>query len=916
MSRLVRVALALLWAMAGSITYASTTSVTATLTDPDGQVWGNCVWSAIVVSDYPPTIGGVPVPESQLRTNGSCNASGLLTATMLNTSSVQQNNVTWTFTIQPNASVPPSVVPGVAVTGGSINLSAVLSAGIKAPRFGAGPNSYGYADVEVNSSSIGNTYFNTGSVCGGPSLRQLSNAGWQCGGSGGGGGALFPDTPGLVYSTSDTTSTTATPTQVNTALGLSNGVQVIGDSIACSTGATSWATAFANLLRVPIGGWWSDACRPGDQAADGNIKTVFRATYAQGGGLDPVYVHELGTNDAINYLGNTNKQAIFRRIVQGSLSWDAIPVANRKFAQTCTLAGGFAADAAAPGGLSSNPYLGLQIVGTTTGATATCITNNPAANGELFLWYKIADGTTGTFAVTVDGNPLTDPITGGTTWIASGDGGATIATGNAVTTAVAGTAPLGSYAAGNHTIVVTITSSGQNVWFDAVGFTPAASSTNNPWVLAVSPNQQNVSSAGSPFVAAYRAILSDTVNALSGPSVGLNVLYVDTAAALLNDPSCGGGNQATMFANCYSDSVHPNNTGHAVMANTIVAATPAFKRTGINSITGNSLGYYNPTGAPIGPMGFLNVNPFNIGVNGPYIPGLLLFSGQGQMEYIAHTGTGAGLVTSTPTGVPMSWCHSGAGGYSSPTAPTDANCGLKYQGNGAWEWSGGSGVAAGLTIQGGLLATGTSFNMNLAGPVNVTNANSGPLSTVTATASVNSNSPCWYWKAGTWNAILGVPGFGGPCLRAEPISPTPGGSAGQVLLTLRGDAAASQQFGFNISNATLPNLLGLSQMNAGSTIGGLPISATTTPNNVTIASASTIAPTGRMVVVSGTATIDNITPPSDFSSTQGACIDILATGAWTTSTAGNIASVVSASAGVPYRACYFNDSGTPKFYIK
>lgn len=204
----------------GITAFASTSNVTATLTDADSVAWGNCTWSAVISSAVPPTIAGVAVPDAQLRANGSCSSSGVLTATILNTSSVQQNGVTWAFTIQPNASVSPSVVSGVAVTGTTINLSAVLSAGLTNPRFGAGPNAYGYADLEINSSSIGNTYFNTGTVCSATGgMRQLSLAGWQCGGGGGsGGGAVLPAS-GVVCATSTTVGVACTAPQLAAATG-------------------------------------------------------------------------------------------------------------------------------------------------------------------------------------------------------------------------------------------------------------------------------------------------------------------------------------------------------------------------------------------------------------------------------------------------------------------------------------------------------------------------------------------------------------------------------------------------------------------------------------------------------------------------------------------------------------------------
>lgn len=73
----------------------------------------------------------------------------------------------------------------------------------------------------------------------------------------------------------------------------------------------------------------------------------------------------------------------------------------------------------------------------------------------------------------------------------------------------------------------------------------------------------------------------------------------------------------------------------------------------------------------------------------------------------------------------------------------------------------------------------------------------------------------------------------------------------------------------------------------------------------TIASAGTIAPTVKVVIISGTAAIATITPPPDLTSAKGGCIDIDATGAWTTTTAGNIQATMTASAGTGYRACWY-----------
>lgn len=79
----------------------------------------------------------------------------------------------------------------------------------------------------------------------------------------------------------------------------------------------------------------------------------------------------------------------------------------------------------------------------------------------------------------------------------------------------------------------------------------------------------------------------------------------------------------------------------------------------------------------------------------------------------------------------------------------------------------------------------------------------------------------------------------------------------------------------------------------------------------TIASATTIAPTTPLVAISGTTAIATITLPSGFTS---GCFDILATGLWTTTTAGNIQATLTAVTNTMYRACYW--TGLSKWTIK
>lgn len=167
--------------------HASNSVLTNTvITDPDGQTWNNCGWSAALNSpNGPPTISGVRVAASALTASGSCSSVGKITATLTDTGSLDQSGATWVFTLTPNASsiFPPTVISTTAVTGATPNLSTVLSA-VQAPRFTAGATSYGYVSGEVQNPIFGSIFFDVTGGC----TRQFSLAGWStCAASGGGG---------------------------------------------------------------------------------------------------------------------------------------------------------------------------------------------------------------------------------------------------------------------------------------------------------------------------------------------------------------------------------------------------------------------------------------------------------------------------------------------------------------------------------------------------------------------------------------------------------------------------------------------------------------------------------------------------------------------------------------------------------
>lgn len=155
-------------------------SVTATITDSDSQTWNNGIWTVTLFSpNGPPTVSGTPVTTTHA--SGTLSGSGVLSATLTDTSTIDQSNAQWCFTITPNAAVLPSSPICTTVVGATPSLSAVLSAGIVAPRFPAGLSAYGYLDKEVSFPVLGSSYYNVSTPC----YRQFSQTGWTCGSGGG-----------------------------------------------------------------------------------------------------------------------------------------------------------------------------------------------------------------------------------------------------------------------------------------------------------------------------------------------------------------------------------------------------------------------------------------------------------------------------------------------------------------------------------------------------------------------------------------------------------------------------------------------------------------------------------------------------------------------------------------------------------
>lgn len=165
---------------------AQTTSISATVTDSDGQTWNNGIYTLqFIPNPSQPNlsiynINGVPLDQSLLLQKGVLSNIGVLsTISIYDNTLVSPVGSSWQLTLCPQASVQCSVLPSLVIQGTSMDLSSFVDINIKPPRFPAsGANQYGYLDVEISPIPLpGGFYYNVTNPC----IRVYDPvAGWGC----------------------------------------------------------------------------------------------------------------------------------------------------------------------------------------------------------------------------------------------------------------------------------------------------------------------------------------------------------------------------------------------------------------------------------------------------------------------------------------------------------------------------------------------------------------------------------------------------------------------------------------------------------------------------------------------------------------------------------------------------------------
>lgn len=395
-----------------------------------------------------------------------------------------------------------------------------------------------------------------------------------CPPGGGSGGASFPSTTGLVANTSTTASATATSAQVVSTLNTSpssslappllpaatiaaqGAVQLpvtassnvlprinvsvctfvtnIGNSIDAGVGATatanSWVSMFDTLIcpnafdtngqvpnRAVSGTFMSDNINFGILLSTTTIKSPFALNVpASNSGLSTIGGpdNEDNNTDALN----ANQQVAYQQQLAAGIILRGIPTielymigsnTGTTFSTTTT---------------AMDYYSAIPPAQTMSSAGETATHSFISYGGPIYTLYNIYPSDTGTMRVSIDGNLVTDTITGSSTLANAPYSGADFLSSSGFTQTLAA-ARFTGIGAGTHTIVYTCVTPGTNGCAPQITATP-------PWdptqysipTVAVRGAIRQLGDAKSAATAAYDALVTGVVNPLYAD--GLNVVKI------------------------------------------------------------------------------------------------------------------------------------------------------------------------------------------------------------------------------------------------------------------------------------------------------------------------------------------------------------------------------------------------------
>ena len=134
-------------------------TITGQLKDSDGTAWKQATWTAVPVSpsSKPVFPDGSPVPTTSGLLDDTGNFSGQIPQTI----DIRPPGTTLTVTITSMTTAPPITLTKVQIVAAAVDLGALLSPRILAPRIKASAIVYAYNSPEVTNPVHGNGYVNT-----------------------------------------------------------------------------------------------------------------------------------------------------------------------------------------------------------------------------------------------------------------------------------------------------------------------------------------------------------------------------------------------------------------------------------------------------------------------------------------------------------------------------------------------------------------------------------------------------------------------------------------------------------------------------------------------------------------------------------------------------------------------------------
>lgn len=290
--------------------------------------------------------------------------------------------------------------------------------------------------------------------------------------------------------------------------------------------------------------------------------TLFYAPLATplNGSTPPTIFMNGGINDA-NTSVTTGAEAVYQDSLMGALAFETMPTANKLMASTATATGTWAAD-------STDLPLNAGVTGTAMKSTVNASTltfSIPAGSGKVGISWVATTSGTGTFTFSIDGTNQTSTTCSLSTTFTNSS------CSSVAPQAITVLREEFTVAAGTHTGVVTVTSSGQPVVILDVDTNP--STTSSQTLAMMSGVLYQNADADSSATAAYNTLASNVVSALIAEN--LNIVFANVRGS---NPGVNSTTDMSATSGIGGNSpLHPNDAGYLHYAQTYERAATAVR---------------------------------------------------------------------------------------------------------------------------------------------------------------------------------------------------------------------------------------------------------------------------------------------------------------------------------------------------